>query len=158
MEIQGMSQIEARLEQLGYTLPEAPAAAGNYLPYRISGNQLFLSGVLPVLNGEFPYSGKVGIEVTEEEAYEAAKICILSALANVKKAIGPLERVKQILLVNGYVNGIDGFSNSPQVINGASDFLVAIFGDAGRHARAAVSVSGLPKDVPVELQITLEFN
>ena len=152
-----MNQIEDRLKQLGFTLPEAPSAAGNYLPFRISGNQLFLSGVLPVLNGEFTHTGKVGAELTEEEGYEAAKICIHSALANAKKALGSLDRIKQFLLVNGFVNGIDGFSNSPKLINGASDFLVQIFGEAGRHARAAVSVSGLPMNVPVELQITLEF-
>ena len=152
-----MSQIEERLKHLGYSLPESPAAAGNYLPYRISGNQLFLSGVLPVFNGKLSHSGKVGREVTEEEAYEAARTCILSALANAKKALGSLDRIQQFLLVNGFVNGIDGFSNSPRVINGASDFLVEIFGDAGRHARAAVSVSGLPMNVPVERQITLEF-
>jgi len=153
-----MNQIEDRLEQLGYALPAAPAPAGNYLPYRISGNQLFLSGVLPVIDGKFIFTGKVGADVTEEQAYEAAKTCVLSALSNARSAIGSLDRITKILLVNGFVNGVDGFSNSPQVINGASDFLVQVFGDRGRHARAAVSVSGLPKNVPVELQITLEFD
>lgn len=152
-----MNQIEDRLKELGYTLPDPPAAAGNYLPYRISGNLLFLSGVLPVRNGQLTYKGKVGRDLTEEQAYEAARICILAALANIRNAIGSLDRVKQILLLNGFVNGVDGFSNSPRVINGASDLLVEIFGDAGRHARAAVSVSGLPANVAVELQITLEF-
>jgi enamine deaminase RidA (YjgF/YER057c/UK114 family) len=152
-----MSQIEERLAELGHTLPDPPAAAGNYLPYRISGNLLFLSGVLPVRDGSVTHVGKVGREQSEEAAYEAARNCVLTALANVKAALGSLDRVTQFVLVSGYVNGVEGFPNSPKVINGASDFLVEVFGDAGRHARAAVSVSGLPMDVTVELQITLEF-
>lgn len=154
--IRNMSKIEGRLEELGYSLPEPPAAAGNYLPYRISGNLLFLSGVLPVGRGLLR-TGKVGRDMDEREAYAAAQLCVLAALANIKSALGSIDRVRQILLVNGFVNAIEGFSDSPQVINGASDLLVELFGDAGRHARAAVSVSGLPKNVPVELQITLEF-
>jgi enamine deaminase RidA (YjgF/YER057c/UK114 family) len=157
LEFEDMCQIENRLLELGYALPAAPAAAGNYLPYRISGQLLYLSGVLPVLDGQLSHTGKVGQDLSEEEAYVAAKNCVLSALANIKAALGSLDRVNQVLLVNGFVNGVEGFSNSPQVINGASDFLVELFGEAGRHARAAVSVSGLPKNVPVELQITLEF-
>jgi enamine deaminase RidA (YjgF/YER057c/UK114 family) len=152
-----MSQIEQRLSELGYTLPAPPAAAGNYLSHRISGNILFLSGVLPLRDGGFTHVGKVGREQTEEAGYEAARNCALIALANTKAALGSLDRVSRILLVSGYVNGVEGFANSPQVINGASDFLVELMGDAGRHARAAVTVSGLPKDVTVELQMTLEF-
>ena len=152
-----MSQIEDRLAELGFTLPEAPKAAGNYLPYRVSGNLLFLSGVLPMRDGQFSHTGKVGREQTEETAYEAARNCILTALPNIKAALGSLDRVSKVILVNGFVNGVEGFANSPQVINGASDFLVELFGDAGRHARTAVSVSGLPRDVTVELQITIEF-
>jgi enamine deaminase RidA (YjgF/YER057c/UK114 family) len=152
-----MSQIEQRLHELGYELPTAPVAAGNYLPYRVSGNQLFLSGVLPIRDGQISHIGKVGREQDEQAGYEAARNCVLTALPNIKAALGSLDRVRQVLLVSGYVNGVDGFENSPQVINGASDFLVELFGDAGRHARAAVSVSGLPKNVTVELQITLEF-
>lgn len=153
-----MSEIEQLLESLGYQLAEASAAAGNYLPYRISGNQLFLSGVLPLVNGAISHTGKVGRDQSEESAYEAARNCVLTALPNIKAALGSLDRVSQILLVNGFVNGIEGFENAPKVINGASDFLVELFGEAGRHARAAVSVSGLPLNVTVELQITLEFD
>jgi enamine deaminase RidA (YjgF/YER057c/UK114 family) len=153
-----MSQIEERLAELGIDLPEPPAAAGNYLPWRISGNQLFLSGVLPVRDGVMTHTGKAGAEQSIESAQEAARNCVITALANIKAALGSLDRVKQVLLVNGFVNGVEGFSQSPQVINGASDLLVEVFGDTGRHARAAVSVSGLPLDVTVELQITLEFD
>ena len=152
-----MSKIESRLKELGYSVPETPVAAGNYLPYRISGNQLFLSGVLPIRDGQITHVGKVGQEQSEESGYEAARNCVITALANIKGALGSLDRVSQFLLVSGYVNGVEGFPNSPKVINGASDFLVELFGDAGRHARAAVSVSGLPMNVTVELQITLEF-
>jgi enamine deaminase RidA (YjgF/YER057c/UK114 family) len=153
-----MSQIENRLAELGYTLPEPPAAVANYLPSRQSGNQLFLSGVLPILDGTISHEGKVGAEQTEESGYDAARICVLNALANIKTAVGSLDRISQVLLVNGFVNAVDGFGNSPQVVNGASDFLVEVLGEAGRHARAAVSVSGLPKNATVELQITVEIS
>ncbi len=153
-----MSQIEQCLQALGYRLPEPPAAAGNYLPSRQSGNQLFLSGVLPIVDGTLTHTGPVGVDQDEASAYEAARICVLNALANIKAAAGSLDRISQVLLVNGFVNAVPGFGNSPQVINGASDFLVQILGDKGKHARAAVSVSGLPKNATVELQITVEIS
>ena len=152
-----MDTIELRLKELGHELGTPPVAAGNYLPFRISGNQLFLSGVLPMHAGSPTHSGKVGKELTIEEGYAAARQCVLTALPNIKAALGSLDRVSQVLLVSGFVNAVDGFAASPQVINGASDFLVELFGDKGRHARAAVAVSGLPLGVPVELQISLEF-
>ena len=152
-----MSQVEQRLNDLGLHLEPPPQAAGNYLPFRISGNQLFLSGVLPVHGGSLTHTGKVGAGQTPESGYEAARNCVLVALANAKAALGSLDRIRQFLLVSGYVNGVDGFADSPKVINGASDLLVEVFGDTGRHARAAVAVAGLPADATVELQITLEF-
>jgi enamine deaminase RidA (YjgF/YER057c/UK114 family) len=153
-----MSQIENRLHALGYSLPDPPSAAGNYLPSRQSGNQLFLSGVLPMKDGALTHTGQVGSEQDEDSAYEAARVCVLNALANIKAATGSLDRVNQVLLVSGYVNAMPGFSKSPQVINGASDFLVEILGEKGKHARAAVSVSGLPLNATVELQITVEVS
>ncbi len=152
-----MSHVEEHLQSLGYTLPEAPAAAGNYLPYRISSNQLFLSGVLAMKHGRISPTGKVGGPLSVEDGQEAARTCALNALANIKAALGSLDRVSQFIMVNGYVNGVDGFARSPQVINGASDFLVEVFGDVGKHARAAVTVAGLPGDSAVELQIVVEF-
>lgn len=152
-----MSEIEQRLQALGYALPDPPAAAGNYLPFRISGNQLFLSGVLPIEAGTLKHAGQVGLDKDECAGYDAARICALNALANIKAAAGSLDRISKILLVNGFVNAVPGFSNSPKVINGASDFLVEVLGESGKHARAAVSVSGLPMNATVELQITVEL-
>lgn len=152
-----MTPIEKALAEKGFTLPEPPVPKGNYLPYRISGNQLILSGVLALENGKIRYSGKVGDGQDIEDGYAAARLCALNALAAAKGALGSLERVQKILLVNGFVNAVPGFAESPQVINGASDFLVEIFGEAGKHARAAVAVTGLPLSSTVELQITMEF-
>ncbi|NDV61956.1 RidA family protein [Puniceicoccales bacterium CK1056] len=153
-----MTPIERTLAEKGITLPDPPAPKGNYLPYRISGNQLILSGVLAVENGNIRYAGKVGDGQTVEEGYVAARLCALNALAAIKGALGSLDRVTQFLLVNGFVNAVPGFAESPQVINGASDFLVEVFGDAGKHARAAVAVTGLPLGSTVELQISVEFD
>lgn len=153
-----MSQIEQRLQALGYSLPDPPAAAGNYLPFRQSGNQLFLAGVLPLQDGALSHAGAVGADQDEQSGYAAARICALNALANIKAAAGSLDRISKVLLVNGFVNAVPGFSNSPKVINGASDFLVQVLGESGKHARAAVSVSGLPMNATVELQITVELN
>ena len=152
-----MTEIESRLASLGYTLPGPPAAAGSYLPYRISGNQLFLSGVLAMQDGKMTHTGKVGEAQTAESGYEAARICALNVLANIKAALGTLDRVKQFIIVNGFVNAVAGYAYSPLVINGASDFFVQIFGEKGGHARAAVAVTGLPKDSTVELQVIVEF-
>lgn len=149
--------IEKRLEELGYEVNAAPAPAANYLPYRISGRQLFLSGVLAMRDGEMTHSGQVGTEQTVEAGYEAAKVCALNVLAGIKGALGSLDRVRQFLIVNGFVNAVSGFADSPQVINGASDLFVEVFGEAGRHARAAVAVAGLPKGSTVELQVIVEF-
>jgi enamine deaminase RidA (YjgF/YER057c/UK114 family) len=152
-----MSQIEKRLAGLGYTLPAAPAAAGNYLPWRISGNQLILSGVLAMRDGQLTHAGKVGAAQSEQDGYAAARVCALNVLANIRAALGSLDRVRQFLFVGGFVNGVEGFANSPQVVNGASDLFVEVFGEAGKHARAAVTVAGLPRDSTVELQVTVEF-
>ena len=151
-----MTPIEDRIKALGHVLPQPPAAAGNYVPYRICNNLLFLAGTLPV-GPDGMITGKVGLDLTEEEAYAAARTAVLAALANAKEALNSLGKVRQILMVNGFVNAVEGYSDSPKVINGASDFLVEVFGDIGRHARTAVAVSGLPGNAPVELQITLEF-
>jgi enamine deaminase RidA (YjgF/YER057c/UK114 family) len=150
--------IEARLADLGFTLPPPPAAAGNYLPFTRSGDLVFLSGVLCVRGGVMTHEGQVGDSHTVESAYAAAQVCALNAMAAMKLALGSLSAVRQILLVSGFVNGVAGFADSPAVINGASDLLVAAFGEPGRHARAAVAVAGLPRNATVELQITLLAN
>lgn len=152
-----MSSIEARLAELGSTLPTPPAAAGAYVPAVRTGNLLYLAGTLPMKDGKVVSLGKVGRDVEIAQAAEAAKLCVLNALANAKAALGSLDRISRVIMVNGFVNGIDGFSDSPKVLNGASEFLLQVFGEAGKHARAAVSVNGLPLGVSVEVQIVLEI-
>ena len=150
-----MSSVEARLAELGLTLP-TPPAAGAYVPAVRTGNLLYLAGTLPMRDGKVASLGKVGREVDLGQAAEAAKLCALNALANAKAALGSLEAVRRVVMVQGYVNGVDGFADSPKVLNGCSEFLLAVFGEAGRHARAAVSVNGLPLNAAVEVQLTLE--
>ena len=152
-----MAVIENKIKELGLELPAAPAAAGNYLPYRIHGDTLYIAGAITMANGELTHTGKVGDVQSVEGGYKAARVCTLNAIAVMKAALGDLERVDKILLVSGFVNAVDGFTQAPAVINGASDLLVEIFGDAGKHARVAVSTSGLPLDTTVEVQITLAF-
>ena len=152
-----MGVIIERLQAAGLVLPDLPVAGGNYLPFRVVGSLVFLPGVISSWNGELRFRGKVGAELTIEQGYEAARMCALNLLANLQAAIGDLDRVRQIVTVNGYVNCVPGFPASPKVINGASDLLVELFGDAGRHVRAAVGVAGLPLDAAVEVQMTVEI-
>ncbi len=149
--------IEKKLKEKGFDLPAAPAPAGNYVPAVRTGNLLYLSGVLALKDGEISHEGPVGDKQTVESAYEAAQICTLNALANLKAAAGSFDAVKRIVFVNGYVYAVDGFAESPRVINGASDLLGELFGEKGRHARAAVAVNGLPKKSAVELQLVVEL-
>jgi enamine deaminase RidA (YjgF/YER057c/UK114 family) len=147
---------EAKLAELGLTLPNPPAAAGSYVPTVRTGTLLYCAGTIAVFNGRQTHVGQVGKEQTVETARQAAEICALNTLANIKAAVGSLENVTRIVFVSGYVNAIDGFADSPAVINGASDLFVKIFGDAGKHARAAVAVSGLPRGTTVEVQVVAE--
>ncbi len=149
---------EAKLAELGLTLPNPPAAAGSYVPVVRTGNLLFCAGTIAVFNGQQTHVGQVGKEQTIESAKKAAEICVLNTLANIKAAVGSLDQVTRIVMVNGFVNAVDGFSDSPAVINGASDLLVKIFGDAGKHARAAVAVNGLPRGTTVEIQVVAEVS
>ena len=150
-----MSSVESKLASLGLTLPAPATPAGSYLPYRIHGDTLILAGVISAFNGEMTHVGQVGKEHTVETAREAARICALNALTNIKLALGSFDRVESILYVGGYVNGVSGFADAPAVINGASELFVELLGDAGRHARAAVTVAGLPKNATVEIQVTV---
>jgi enamine deaminase RidA (YjgF/YER057c/UK114 family) len=147
---------EQRLAEAGLALPQPPAAAGSYVPVVRTGNLLYCAGTLPVVGGKLTHTGQVGREQTVESAAKAAEACALNTLANVKAALGSLDRVARVVFVSGYVNAVDGFADSPAVINGASDLFVRVFGEAGRHARAAVAVNGLPKGATAEIQVILE--
>ncbi len=151
-----MSQIEEKLRSLGHELPPPPSAAGNYLPFRRSGNLLYLAGSLASGADGKLITGKVGADKTQEEGYTSAVACALNQLAGIKLALGSLDRVKQVVTLSGFVNAAPDFTEVPAVINGASDLLVSIFGDAGRHARAAVGVATLPKGSLTEVQMVVE--
>lgn len=152
-----LESIKSKIEALGLELPEPPEAKGNYLPYVVSGKTVTLSGTLPILNGSLAYTGQVGDQQTVETAYESAKLCALNALANLRAASDDFKKFKRIVSISGFVNSVNGFTQSPQVINGASDFVVAVFGDDGRHARVAVSANGLPLNATTETQIVAEL-
>ena len=149
-----MSPLET-LTQLGHTLPAPPAPGGNYTSAKTSGNIVYLSGVISQAEGAI-LTGTVGLDRTVEEGYAAACSCALLQLAVLQQHLGSLSKVRSILTVNGYVNSVPGFADSPKVINGASDLLLAVFGEPGRHVRAAIGVSGLPRNALVELQMTVE--
>ncbi len=148
---------EARLSELGLELPLPPVAAGSYVPTVRTGNLLFCAGTIAIFNGRQTHVGQVGREQTIETATKAAEVCVLNTLANIKAAAGSLDRVARVVMVNGFVNAVDGFTDSPTVINGASDLLVKVFGEAGKHARAAVAVNGLPRGTTVEVQVVVEL-
>jgi len=149
-----MEPIESALEALGLRLPLMAAPGGKYVPYVRWGDLLFLAGVISTRDGHV-ITGTVGVDKTVEEGYEAARCCALLELASIKQALGSLEKVERIISVNGYVNAVPGFSDSPQIINGASELFAKIYGDRGLHARAAIGVSGLPRNALVEIQMVV---
>jgi enamine deaminase RidA (YjgF/YER057c/UK114 family) len=147
---------EARLTELGFELPASPPPAGSYVPTVRTGNLLYCAGTICLLNGQMTHVGQVGNEQTLETAKKAAEICALNTLANIKAALGTLESVTRVVFVSGFVNAVDGFTDSPAVINGASELFLKVFGEAGKHARAAVAVNGLPRGSTVEVQVVVE--
>ena len=149
--------VEAKIAELGLTLPEAGVPAGNYIPAVVVGNLLYTAGQVPRKDGDFAYRGVVGDDLTIEDGQEAARLCCLAGLAVAKRELGSLDRIERVVKVNGYVRSAPGFGDQPKVINGASDLLVAIFGDAGRHARAAIGVNELPLNVGVEIDFTFQI-
>jgi enamine deaminase RidA (YjgF/YER057c/UK114 family) len=138
-------------------LPQLPAPGGNYVSAKRAGDLIYLSGVVSSGPGGI-LTGTAGLDRTIENGYAAARACALTQLAVLKRELGSLDRIVEVLTVNGYVNAAPGFADSPAVINGASDLLVAVFGDAGRHVRAAVGVSALPRHALVEVQMTVRVN
>ena len=149
-------KIETHLSTLGITLPPAPKPVATYVPACLAGDLLFVSGVLPFLNGTLSITGKLGDTVTIEQGYQAAQTALLNGLAIVQQELGTLDRVQQIVRMTGHVASAAGFSEQPAVINGASDLLEKIFGQEGRHARLALGAAELPLQAPIELELILQ--
>lgn len=152
-----MGHIDARLKELGIVIPEVATPVASYVPAQVTGNLLYTAGQLPFFDGALMATGKVGGEVTATEAIELARVCTLNALAAAQSVLGSLDRIKQIVKVNGFVASTPDFIGQPTVLNGASELLGEIFGDVGKHARAAVGVAVLPLDAPVEVELIIEF-
>ncbi len=146
------------LAQLGLALPEPPKPVANYVPVVRVGDLLFLSGVLPSRDGRLVMTGKLGDALSIEQGMEAAKIAVLNALAIVKAEVGSLDRVTQVVKMIGHIASGSGFTDQPLVLNGASDLLVAVFGDRGRHARVAVGAAELPRNAPLEIELIIQVS
>ncbi len=150
-------QIEKRLEELGLTLPPASTPIANYVSSVQSGNLLFLSGHSPGEGEGKIFKGRLGENLSIEDGYASAKQVTLSLLSTLKKTLGDLDRVNRVIKLTGFVNSAPGFYNQPKVVNGASDLLVEVFGDKGRHARSAVGIAALPGGIPVEIELIVEI-
>jgi enamine deaminase RidA (YjgF/YER057c/UK114 family) len=151
-----LDKVELRLRELGITLPDAPKPVAAYIPAKQTGNLVFTAGQLPIVNGELISKGLLGQDVEIDEANKAARICTLNALAAIKGVIGDLDRIKQIVRVVGYVASVPTFTQQPAVVNGASELLLEIFGENGKHARSAVGMAVLPLNASVEIELTVE--
>lgn len=152
-----MPSIEKRLAELGIELPTAKSPTFNYVPYVVAGPLVFVSGQLPWIGDEIRHRGRVGAELTIEQGKEAARLCAINMLAHLRNACdGDLERVARCVKLGGFVNCGPGFADMPKVVDGASELIVALFGEAGRHARLAVGSSGLPRNVAVEIEGVFE--
>jgi len=153
-----MGKIDDKLSEMGIELPQAAAPVANYLGYVQTGNLVFTAGQVPLKNGEFQYQGVVGKDVSIEDATKAAQLCAINILSQIKAACGgDLDRVVRCVKLVGFVNGVPEFQGQPTVINGASDFMVAVFGDKGKHARSAVGAGSLPLNVSVEIEAIFEI-
>lgn len=150
--------VETRLKEKGVELPAAPAPAANYVPFVVSGSLLFISGQVPVENGRLSFVGTLGKDFGIEQGKAAARLCAINILAQAKAALGgDLDRIKRCVRVGGFVRSSDDFTGQPEVVNGASDLMVEAFGEAGKHARAAVGTNALPRGVAVEVEAVFEI-
>jgi enamine deaminase RidA (YjgF/YER057c/UK114 family) len=147
-------RIEQELEKMGFTLP-TPKPVAAYVPAVRTGNLVFTAGQGPTVDGKPMFTGKLGRELTEEQGYKAAQICVVNCLACVKSVIGDLDKVEQVVKLLGFVASVDGFTRQPWVMNGASELLIKLFGDRGKHARSAIGTNQLPMDIPVEVEIVV---
>jgi len=149
--------IQSKLAELGLTLPVAAAPVAAYVPAVITGNLVFTAGQLPLVDGKIPFIGKVGSDVTPEQAKDMAQICALNALAAIS-LVADIDQIERVVRVGGFVNGIPGFVAIPQVINGASELLIKLFGEVnGKHARTAIGVAELPLNAPVEVEMVVQL-
>ena len=153
-----MGEMENKLEKMGIVLPEIPKPVAAYIPAKQTGNLVFTAGQLPMVQGELNSKGLLGQDVEIEEANKAARICTLNALAAIKGVIGELDRIQQIVRVVGYVASVPTFTQQPAVVNGASELLLEIFGERGKHARSAVGMAVLPLNASVEIELTVEID
>ena len=151
-----MGKVESRISELNILLPEAAKPVAAYIPAKQTGKLVFTAGQLPMVNGELISKGLLGQDVEIDEANKAARICTLNALAAIKGVIGDLDRIKQIVRVVGYVASVPTFTQQPAVVNGASELLLEIFGENGKHARSAVGMAVLPLNASVEIELTVE--
>jgi enamine deaminase RidA (YjgF/YER057c/UK114 family) len=151
-----MGKVESRINELNISLPEAPKPVAAYIPAKQTGKLVFTAGQLPMVNGELISKGLLGQDVEIDEANRAARVCTLNALAAIKGVIGDLDRIKQIVRVVGYVASVPTFTQQPAVVNGASELLLEIFGENGKHARSAVGIAVLPLNASVEIELTVE--
>jgi enamine deaminase RidA (YjgF/YER057c/UK114 family) len=147
---------ESKLLEMGIVLPEAPAAVGAYVPWARTGNLIVTSGQLPWKDGKLAVTGKLDGDVTIEQGYQAARICAINALTQIKAAIGDLEKVKQIVRLEGFVHSAPGFHEHPKVLNGASDLFNEVFGPRGRHTRTALGINEMPLNAAVQISIIVE--
>lgn len=148
--------IEEKIKALGIEVPEVAKPLAAYIPAKKVGNLVMTSGQVPLVNGQLKYSGKVGVELSEEEGQKAAEICALNCLAAIKGILGDLDKIEEVVKLTVFVNNKDGFTAQPKIANGASELIGKIFGDKGLHARSAVGVSGLPLNAPVEIEMIVK--
>ena len=152
-------RIDARLKELNIDLPTPSTPAANYVPFKRAGSLVFIAGQVPNANGKDQFTGQVGKEISLEDAQKAARLCAVNILAQLKAAVGgDLDKVVSCVRLGGFVNAVPGYGQQPQVINGASDLMVEVFGDAGKHARFAVGTNVLPLDLAVEVDAVVELN
>ena len=153
-----MHSFEENIKNLGLNIPELPKALANYVPYKIVGKTMYISGQAPVHNGELIYKGKVGSDITVEDGIKAARLCVTNIIAAVKTGLeGDWDKLDSFVKLTGYVNCQDTFTDQPKIINGASDMLVEIFGDQGRHSRVAVGSNALPLGIAVEIDAIVQL-
>lgn len=150
--------IESRLSELGIALPPAPAGVGAYAPWVRTGNLVITSGQLPWRDGKLAYTGKLGAEVSIEQGFEAARICAINAIAQLKSAVGDLDRISQIVRLEGFVHSAPGFHEHPKVLNGASELFLAVFGERGKHARTALGINEMPLNAAVQIAVIAEVH